>query len=168
MIVANRQQYSTSITSPGMDRGMRIDVLERRVISIPPGMSVIARPGASVVLIWVMVCGPILPPEHVHRAGIEGRETPLAHAHSLESFAPAGSDTSIAQSHDDHNLALFLTSVYDIASRKVAPQPVMMVEAGPAAVMHLQAVHGAEAASTQTTHGPPRPAWLTRGPPSLC
>lgn len=131
-------------------------------------MPLLGRCGAPVAAIWVVLCGPLLPREHVHRAGIEGRTTLLAHAHRLERFASADSDISVAESHGDHSLALFLTTVYDTASREVAPRPVMTMEAAPSVVLHLQTVHGVAAPSTQTTHGPPRSAWLTRGPPFFC
>jgi hypothetical protein len=129
-------------------------------------MPLIARFSTSVALTFAVAYVPMLPPEHVHRAGIEGRAEPLVHAHTFEDFYSVSSETSIAESHGDHDLALFLTSVYDRVSRKLAPQPVILA-AGAAVVPHVLVADGPEANSAQSAHGPPGSAWLTRGPPSF-
>jgi hypothetical protein len=112
-----------------------------------------------------MACLPLLPQEHIHRAGIEGRTTPLVHAHTVEYFGTGSTQASLARGHGDHGLATFLTNTYDGASR-VTLQPALQA-AGVVTVTEFRVIGRADPMLTQTAHGPPRSAWLTRGPPSL-
>jgi hypothetical protein len=129
-------------------------------------MPLIVRVGASVVIALAMVCLPLLPPEHIHRAGIEDRTTPLVHAHALETPDTSTPGTSLVRSHGNHGLAIFLKDVYDSVPRVLSP-PLLLVAATVVTVPPFRLIGLLEASLTQTAHGPPKSAWLTRGPPSL-
>lgn len=128
-------------------------------------MPSVVRFGASVVIALAVVCLPLLPPEHIHRAGIEGRTKPLVHAHALENSGATTAGTSLACPHGNHGLAIFITTVYDSVSR-AASQPVLLLAASVVFAPQLRPLGVVEANLTQSTHGPPRSVWLTRGPPS--
>jgi hypothetical protein len=106
----------------------------------------------------------MLPAEHVHLAGIEGRTHVLVHSHG-EDAVPQGSSPTMVASHGDHGRAIFLTSTSDRTARLTTDHAVLsttapvvpMFEA--AAVLHLDVAH--------SIHGPPGRIWLSRGPPAL-
>jgi hypothetical protein len=123
------------------------------------------RFGLSIGLGALVVCIPLLPPEHVHLAGIEGRTTALVHSHELDGGDVRGSGASLTRSHGDHARAIFLTTVFERTSARVLPAALHGVAAVivpilvPVATAHTRVGH--------RIHGPPGPVWLTRGPP-LC
>lgn len=109
---------------------------------------------------------PLLPQEHVHLAGIEGRAHAVAHSHWLEESQSAGSMPSFAASHGDHGRAIFLTTVSDRVARllslpiALAASTFFSVPAlSPSGKPHVEPAH--------QIHAPPGHPWLTRGPPSL-
>jgi hypothetical protein len=122
----------------------------------------------SVLLTAAIAALPLLPPEHVHPAGIEGRSAPIAHAHAPEWDAIAGGNSSTATlhaPHGNHAFAIFLSTDYTTASA-FTQQPVAIVAAAP--VMATMRVLGsAHIGTAQTIHGPPGSVPVTRGPPSL-
>ncbi len=109
---------------------------------------------------------PLLPQEHVHPAGIEGRAHAVAHSHWLEESEPARPLPSLAGPHGDHGRAIFLSAPYQRVARllllPVALAASTFVTApalSPARTPHVEPPH--------QIHAPPGRAWLTRGPPSL-
>jgi hypothetical protein len=121
-----------------------------------------ARLGVAGLAIAI-VCGPVLPPEHVHLAGIEGRTHVVAHSHVDESFA--GPSSSLVASHGDHGRAVFLTSVYDRTARLLVPH--VMLPATALAPPTFVASAAFQGEVVHTIHGPPGTVWLSRGPPSF-
>jgi hypothetical protein len=124
----------------------------------------IARLGLATALAAAVVCAPMLPAEHVHLAGIEGRTHVLVHSHGEDGLVQ-GSSPTLAASHGDHERAIFLTSTYDRTARLTADHAVLPTTApvvpifGTAAALHLDVAH--------RIHGPPGRIWLSRGPPAL-
>lgn len=122
------------------------------------------------VLVLAVTCLPLLPKEHIHVAGIEGRNKQIVHVHPVDAAA-GGSDVSVLQFHGDqfhgdHGLAIFLTTVYDSVSR-FAQAPTVLVATAAVIAPVLQTLGVVQACTVQSAHGPPRSVWLTRGPPSL-
>jgi hypothetical protein len=130
-----------------------------------------SRPGFGVTTIAALavVCVPLLPVEHVHLAGIEGRTQPLVHSHALEADGAPHTESagqSLVAPHGDHGLAVFLSTVYNGTSRFV-PQPALPFDALVTIAPTFRSLGVVHWSGPQTTHGPPGPVWLTRGPPSL-
>jgi len=112
-----------------------------------------------------MVSAPVLPPEHVHLAGIEGRTQVVVHSHTDGGFASTSSSATLVASHGDHGRAVFLTSVSDRAARQSAHQMWL-----PTAVALMPAFVEVDVPHTDVRHrihGPPGRVWLSRGPPSF-
>jgi hypothetical protein len=128
------------------------------------------RFGMSLFLACAVVYLPLLPPEHIHRAGIEGRRAPLVHAHQLDGPDSGSGDTgtsgSLGVGHGNHGLAIFLSTNYRTVLRFVSPPIALVSAVVPIAPVFcpLGLVH---AGFVQRDHSPPRSVWLTRGPPSL-
>ncbi len=120
----------------------------------------------SIAMAAAFACLPLLPPEHIHLAGIEGRATALVHAHEADDFIPAHSSPSLFSWHGNHGLAIFIATVYDTASG-VLSTPALPEAIDALAAPHLQFIRILRIDLTHSAHGPPRSAWLTRGPPSL-
>jgi len=120
------------------------------------------RFGARIGLSLAIVCLPLLLPEHVHRAGIEGRTVAIVHAHPVTIMGGGDCGASLGRSHGDHGLAVFLASAYD-AVRGAHPQP-MVASAAPLQVPQRRQVGVAAALTLQVAHGPPGSPF-TRGPP---
>ena len=122
----------------------------------------------TLAVLAAIVSRPLLPPQHVHRAGIEGRTEPLVHAHLTQSAplpAPSGA-AALSVPHGDHRLAVVLDGEYttaagaagshgSIASVDVSTRP---PRGTPRVVPRRQ---------TDRIHGPPRLVPVTRGPPIL-
>ena len=120
------------------------------------------------VVLAAVVSLPLLPPQHLHRAGIEGRTEPLVHAHHTSpsdsmTESPATGAPSI--SHGDHRLAVFANGDY------TTPGHAAGSAAPPAAGVSLLPVLDARSAVLRTgdhpIHGPPRLASAGRAPPTL-
>jgi hypothetical protein len=114
----------------------------------------------------LVALGPLLPEEHVHLAGIEGRTHAIAHSHWVEESQPAGTVPSFATSHGDHGRAVFLITVYEGAGSHLAPSAaqassIFVLDPG------LPAACTPHAEAAPQIHAPPGRPWLTRGPPSL-
>jgi hypothetical protein len=134
-------------------------------------MPVPYAPGHRLVLtlavLAAVVSSPLLPPQHVHRAGIEGRTEPLVHAHLTESAplpAPSGA-AALSIPHGDHRLAVVLDVVYTAAGAAGSHGSLASVDVitcpprgTPRVVPRRQ---------TDRIHGPPRLVPVTRGPPIL-
>ena len=120
------------------------------------------------LVIAAVVSGPLLPPEHVHRGGIEGRTAAVVHAHAPDgdAAAPAGCGPVLAEPHGDHALALFLRSDCTIGSRAAAgaAELAAVVVDAPLAIEPAGAIRRGPA---ERIHGPPGPVWIPRGPPSV-
>ena len=127
------------------------------------------RSALAVVAALAVAALPLLPPEHIHRAGIEGRTATLVHAHEdvLDGGgAPASAGAGLRTSHGDHSRAIFLSTQYNSVSR-FAPPPLAIVVAAVVAAPAFRIVATAGWLNAQLTHGPPGTTWLTRGPPTL-
>ncbi len=111
------------------------------------------------------VC-PLLPPQHVHPAGIEGRTAAIIHAHVVEFGDSARTGTSIGHSHGNHGLAIFLSTVLN-SGPETTSAPVLPSEFDAVVVPPLDFVRIVDPIQIERTHGPPGTAWVTRGPPSL-
>jgi hypothetical protein len=116
---------------------------------------------------------PLLPAEHIHRAGIEGRTAPVVHAHFLDGpdtdVAPTQAPdrhTSLKVGHGNHGLAIFLSTDYNGVSQ-FAAQPVALLTGIAMIVPAFNTIGSAHAGFVRYAHGPPRSVRLTRGPPSL-
>ena len=110
----------------------------------------------------------LLPPQHLHRAGIEGRTEPLVHAHPPDQSDAAShfSEAALSPGHGDHSLAVLLngdfTASSSIAAHTSSPGAV-------ATVVLPMSKQGPVLATTGAPfiHGPPRLVPVDRGPPSL-
>jgi hypothetical protein len=60
-----------------------LDCVECDVLPTDPIVPFILRAGASILVTLAVALLPLLPPEHIHRGGIEGWAEPLVHAHLL-------------------------------------------------------------------------------------
>jgi hypothetical protein len=129
-----------------------------------PGTSLARRLALVATLIAAVVCLPIVPPDHVHRGGIEGRSEPLVHAHS--SPAPRtvpSSQPDVEASHGDHRLAVYLDSNGFSSPRFSVSAPATLVSR--MYVLPLISVARSAPVSSVPIHGPPGPVHVTRGPP---
>jgi hypothetical protein len=126
------------------------------------------RVGVSlpVVLAVLLAVCPLLPPQHIHRAGIEGRTAAIVHAHVVEFGDSTPTGTSIGHSHGNHGLAIFLSTVFNSGPEPQSP-PILLSAFGVVATPPLEFVCVVDPIRIERTHGPPGTAWLTRGPPSL-
>ena len=112
---------------------------------------------------------PLLPPQHLHRAGIEGRTEPLVHVHLTDRSEPsaARSGTSaLSFSHGDHRLTVFLNGDY------TTPETTVGVALPPATSGVVSLPLGdvqriAPRRHMLRIHGPPRFVSVTRAPPIL-
>jgi hypothetical protein len=132
-------------------------------------MAACTRSALAVATALAVAGLPLLPPEHVHRAGIEGRATALVHAHedvSDDGGASSARGTALHGSHGSHGLAIFLSTQYDTAVR-FAPLPPALVTARVTAPPSAHFIGFTVQVTSHAIHGPPGPSWLTRGPPSL-
>ena len=123
----------------------------------------------TIAILVAVVSLPLLPPQHLHRAGLEGRTEPLVHAHLTDRSEPpafpAGT-TALNSSHGDHRLAVFLNGDYTTPERAIGSA----LPAGAAGVIspptrdmpRVVARHHA-----RRIHGPPRFVSIIRGPPLL-
>jgi hypothetical protein len=111
---------------------------------------------------------PLLPPEHIHRAGIEGRTTTLVHAHEdvLDGVGAGPAGAGLKASHGDHSLAVFLSTHYNSVSR-FAAAPVAVLAGAVVIAPGFRRIAPGARVTAQLTHGPPGATWLTRGPPVL-
>jgi hypothetical protein len=120
-------------------------------------------------LALAVVCLPLLPEEHLHRSGIEGRTTALVHAHASGELnivrSPRGA-SSLTTSHGNHGLAVFLSAVYTSAPRATfAAMALMNAGAITQPVFGLRST--VAGVTLKRIHGPPGRVRLTRGPPFL-
>jgi hypothetical protein len=120
---------------------------------------------ASLVLSLVLVASALLPPEHIHPAGIEGRTHSIVHRHSLYAFGPGPLAPSIV-AHGSHERALFLTTSYDSAPQFVA-QPPALIETPVITTPGLGPLRSFQADDAQRAHSPPDSPCPTRAPPSF-
>jgi hypothetical protein len=119
----------------------------------------------SLTLALVLVVGGLLPPEHVHAAGVEGRSRSIVHRHAVAGDVQAPSQAAVTP-HGDHDRALFLEAVYDRAAR-VAPDLPAVVSAAVIVAPPVHPVAPVRASDVRRTHGPPGTSRPTRAPPSL-
>jgi hypothetical protein len=123
----------------------------------------------TIAILVAVVSLPLLPPQHLHRAGIEGRTEPLVHAHLTdrsEGPTPPSGTTALSFPHGDHRLALFLNG--DCTMREAAgvsgfPPATIGVISRP--MRDRQRV--VPRRDAHRIHGPPRFVSITRGPPIL-
>jgi hypothetical protein len=123
------------------------------------------RSALAVLVAHVLLGTPLLPVQHLHRAGIEGRTEAIVHAHGPGVPAAGACRTAFSSDHGDHGRALFLTG--DFTRPWAAP-----VAAPPAASVIIASPEpdtGAVVAASDAPliHGPPLLVPVTRGPPSL-
>jgi hypothetical protein len=110
----------------------------------------------------------LLPPQHLHRAGIEGRAESLVHAHLPDRSDAAShfNETALSSGHGDHSLAVLLDRDFIASSSTVAHVSL----AGAVATVVLSTSKPAPVLATTGSlfiHGPPRLVSITRGPPTL-
>lgn len=128
-----------------------------------------SRFAPTIAILVALVLLPLLPPQHLHRAGLEGRTEPVVHAHLTdrsEPTTPPSGTTALSSSHGDHRLAVFLNGDYttpDAAGRSAFPSAAVAVISPP--MRDVQRVVPRRHA--HSIHGPPRFVSITRGPPIL-
>lgn len=124
-----------------------------------------ARTIVTCFLVPAMVCLSLAPPQHIHRAGIEGRSEALVHAHAPE--AASGRDTwtdeALENTHGDHRLAVALSHDSTTASRVSLSADAAVTRA--VVVSPEIMIAARRDPSDARPHGPPRPAGTNRGPP---
>jgi hypothetical protein len=123
----------------------------------------------AVVVAFAVANVPLLPPEHIHLAGIEGRTATLVHAHEdvidwVGAAGPRGA--GLKTSHGDHGRAIFLSTTYN-SNPRVAAQPVALLVSTALAAPAVHSIGITDRFNVQSTHGPPGATWLTRAPPAL-
>ena|SRR5688572_24506178 len=126
------------------------------------------RSALPVFLALAVVGGSLLPPQHLHRAGIEGRTESLVHAHPPDHADAAShfSETALTTGHGDHSLAVLLDGDFLASSSSAAH----VSPPGAVATVVLPASKPGPVLATTGElfiHGPPRLVSVTRGPPSL-
>lgn len=123
----------------------------------------------TMVVLVAVVSLPLLPPQHLHRAGIEGRTEPLVHAHltdrSEPPTAPSGTPAP-SFSHGNHRLAVYLNGDYTTpeAAGGSAFPPITV------GVISLPLADGQRVVPRRHAHrihGPPRFVSVSRAPPIL-
>jgi hypothetical protein len=121
----------------------------------------------SAILILALVCGPLLPAAHVHRAGIEGRTGALVHAHApdAERTPPGAGGAALGAPHGDHARAIFPDRDAETSARAAAPPPAATASL-PATAPTLEPSGIVVTGDAHRIHGPPRPLAAPRGPPS--
>jgi hypothetical protein len=75
----------------------------------------------SVILSLVFITLPLVRPDHVHPAGVEGRARAIVHNHQIPVSTTGGSQAYAA--HGNHRFAIFLTSVFESVSSKTPQAP---------------------------------------------
>jgi hypothetical protein len=122
----------------------------------------------SAIVACTIVVMPLLPPQHLHRAGIEGRTEPLVHAHLLDQADAASHsrESALSSRHGDHSLAVSLNADFTASSSITARAPSL---GGVATLVLPISTQGPVMAATGALciHGPPPLVSITRGPPSL-
>ena len=117
------------------------------------------------VLVLAILVGTLLPAEHMHLPGIEGRTHSIVHRHSVEGFGPGQRGASIA-THGDHERALFLSTLCDSVSKFVTHAPAV-ADTAIIILPSLGPLESVQADDAQRAHGPPGSTCPTRAPPSL-
>jgi hypothetical protein len=115
------------------------------------------------LLVLGILADTLLPPEHVHLAGIEGRTHATVHRHALKT--DGGSGTSVS-AHGSHDRAVFLNTVYDGGSGFVTHTPAV-VETAIAILPVPSLIERVQADDAYRAHGPPGSTCPTRAPPPL-
>jgi hypothetical protein len=121
----------------------------------------------SRLLVAAVICLSLAPPQHVHRAGIEGRTETLVHAHApqLERARDARNDAALETSHGDHRLAVALST--DATS----PSRISMSPDARATRPFVSSPDVTLVALRDTPdprpHSPPRSVGISRGPPPV-
>jgi hypothetical protein len=106
----------------------------------------------------------MLPPAHVHAAGIEGRSRAVVHRHTLAKDA-SGPLQAAVTSHGDHERAQFLDAVYDRTVRFAQVLPAVAMAAVTVAPP-ADPVGRIRAVDARRVHGPPGRTRPARAPPS--
>jgi hypothetical protein len=127
------------------------------------------RSALTLAVVWAVMSLPLLPPQHLHRAGIEGRTEPLVHVHFTnhpEPSTPPSGAAARSVSHGDHRLALFLGGDYTTPETSIGGaflRPTPGVVSQPPRDMQRLVLRR----NTHRIHGPPRFVSITRAPPIL-
>ena len=124
------------------------------------------RLGVSVIVALAVGVFPLLPPEHLHLAGVEGRTTAIIHAHQVQIVDYVPSEPSLIPPHGSHGRAIFLTTVFN-SDGQGPSRPVLPLVGSVVAVPQFQFIGVVQAVLIPDAHGPPGVTWLTRGPPSV-
>ena len=122
----------------------------------------------SVFLACAVVGVSLLPPQHLHRAGIEGRTESLVHAHPPDQSGADShvSETALSSGHGDHSLAVLLDGDF-IASSSIATHASSPAAVGTVVLPTSKQGPVLAATGALFIHGPPRLVSISRGPPSL-
>jgi hypothetical protein len=81
-------------------------------------MRQLSRLALTLILATTVVTLPVRRAEHVHLAGIEGRNHALIHAHAVQLDLSSGLRVPV---HGDHGRAIFLTTVFESAKNNTRP-----------------------------------------------
>ena len=128
-----------------------------------------SRYALTIAVLVAVVSLPLLPPQHLHRAGIEGRTEPLVHAHLTdrsEPPPPSSGTTALSFSHGDHRLAVFLNGEYTTPEAAGGPA-VPPATVGVISLPLLDVQRVVPRRDVHRIHGPPRFVSVTRAPPIL-
>ena len=119
-------------------------------------------------LVVALAALPLVPPAHVHRAGIESRSASVAHRHMVVGpvvSMPAPHGASLAPSHGSHAAAVFVAAAFDAADVvRVAPEPASSRVPVPPPDHWVERV--ADPGDADLPHAPPPKSHRLRGPPA--
>lgn len=123
----------------------------------------------AAALVVALIGLPLLPPTHVHRAGIESRSAAIAHSHVIadqatSEGAPRGA--SLAPPHGNHGNAVFLVAAYEPTAGSTLITPPLIV--GRVVISAPEPVRAGVVAPSgaPAPRGSPSPPDPVRGPPS--
>ena len=123
------------------------------------------RLALMLIVATTVVTLPLRRAEHVHLAGIEGRDKALIHAHAVQLDVSSGLRVPV---HGDHGRALFLTTVFESAKNNTRPIAQMFAPAyGPALHPGADTVRVVVVDRWKRPHGPPGHSSLDRAPPRV-
>ena len=122
-----------------------------------------SRLALTLILATTVVTLPVRGAEHVHLAGIEGRDHALIHAHAVQLDVSSGLRMPV---HGDHGRAIFLTTVFESAKNHTRPIAQIFAPAyGPALHPGSDALRVVVVERWNRPPGPPGHSSVDRAPP---
>jgi hypothetical protein len=119
----------------------------------------------SRLLVVAVVCLSLAPPQHVHRAGIEGRSEALVHTHAPQATSARDpwTEGAFENAHGDHRLAVALSHDSTSPDRiSISPDAAVTRAAVVSPDVTVAALRDTPDARL---HSPPRSVGVSRGPP---